>query len=106
MSPNVHMLDRARASQPEVQKPSQAEVEAAVRTIIRIFHLGNTVVAIDGKSATLRSGSVLEAEFVVVGVGVRPCLGLAEQAGLKIDRGVAVTRSSKPASPESMQRAI
>lgn len=35
MSPNVHMLDRARASQPEVQKPSQAEVEAAVRTIIR-----------------------------------------------------------------------
>jgi GTP cyclohydrolase IA len=35
MSPNVHMLDRARAPQPEVQKPSQAEVEAAVRTIIR-----------------------------------------------------------------------
>ena len=35
MSSNVHMLDRARAPQPEVQKPSQAEVEAAVRTIIR-----------------------------------------------------------------------
>ena len=31
----VHMLDRARTPQPEVQKPSQAEVEAAVRTIIR-----------------------------------------------------------------------
>ena len=55
-----------------------------------IFHLGDTVVAIDGKRATLRNGGVLEAELVVVGVGVRPRLGLAEQAGLKIDRGVAV----------------
>jgi NADPH-dependent 2,4-dienoyl-CoA reductase/sulfur reductase-like enzyme/nitrite reductase/ring-hydroxylating ferredoxin subunit len=55
-----------------------------------IFHLGDTVAAIDGKRATLKSGGVLEAELVVVGVGVRPRLGLAEQAGLKIDRGVAV----------------
>src|SRR6266567_2126602 len=55
-----------------------------------IFHLSDTVVAIEGKRAALRSGSVLEADFVVVGVGVRPRLGLAEQAGLKIDRGVAV----------------
>lgn len=55
-----------------------------------IFHLGDTVVAIDGKRATLKNGGVLEADMVVVGVGVRPRLGLAEQAGLKIDRGVAV----------------
>jgi NADPH-dependent 2,4-dienoyl-CoA reductase/sulfur reductase-like enzyme/nitrite reductase/ring-hydroxylating ferredoxin subunit len=55
-----------------------------------IFHLVDTVAAIDGKRATLKSGGVLEADFVVVGVGVRPRLGLAEQAGLKIDRGVAV----------------
>ncbi len=55
-----------------------------------IFHLGDTVAAIDGKRATLKSGGVLEADVVVVGVGVRPRLGLAEQAGLKVDRGVAV----------------
>lgn len=55
-----------------------------------IFHLGGTVVAIDGKRATLKNGGVLEADMVVVGVGVRPRLGLAEQTGLKIDRGVAV----------------
>jgi GTP cyclohydrolase IA len=34
MNPNVHMLDR-RASQPEIQRPSRAKVEAAVLTIIR-----------------------------------------------------------------------
>jgi NADPH-dependent 2,4-dienoyl-CoA reductase/sulfur reductase-like enzyme len=55
-----------------------------------IFHLGDTVVAIDGKRATLKSGGVLEAELVVVGVGVRPRLTLAEKAGLALDRGIAV----------------
>jgi NADPH-dependent 2,4-dienoyl-CoA reductase/sulfur reductase-like enzyme/nitrite reductase/ring-hydroxylating ferredoxin subunit len=55
-----------------------------------IFHLGDTVTAIDGKRATLKSGAVLEAELVVVGVGVRPRLALAEKAGLAIDRGVTV----------------
>jgi NADPH-dependent 2,4-dienoyl-CoA reductase/sulfur reductase-like enzyme/nitrite reductase/ring-hydroxylating ferredoxin subunit len=57
-----------------------------------IFHLRNTVTAIDGKRATLKSGDVLDADLVVVGVGVRPRLVLAEQAGLKIDRGVVVDR--------------
>jgi NADPH-dependent 2,4-dienoyl-CoA reductase/sulfur reductase-like enzyme/nitrite reductase/ring-hydroxylating ferredoxin subunit len=55
-----------------------------------IFHLGDTVAAIDGASATLKSGGSLQADLVVVGVGVRPRLALAEQAGLKLDRGVVV----------------
>jgi NADPH-dependent 2,4-dienoyl-CoA reductase/sulfur reductase-like enzyme/nitrite reductase/ring-hydroxylating ferredoxin subunit len=55
-----------------------------------IFHLGDTVTAIDGKRATLKSGDVIEADLVVVGVGVRPRLDLAEKAGLAVDRGVTV----------------
>jgi apoptosis-inducing factor 3 len=55
-----------------------------------IFHLEDTVVAIDGRRATLKSGGTLEADLVVVGVGVRPRLALAEQVGLKLDRGVVV----------------
>jgi NADPH-dependent 2,4-dienoyl-CoA reductase/sulfur reductase-like enzyme len=54
------------------------------------FHLEDTVVAIDGRRATLKSGAVLEADVVVVGAGVRPRLALAEQAGLALDRGVVV----------------
>ena len=55
-----------------------------------IFHLGDTVVTIEGERATLKSGAVLEADLVVVGVGVRPRLALAEKAGLALDRGIAV----------------
>jgi NADPH-dependent 2,4-dienoyl-CoA reductase/sulfur reductase-like enzyme/nitrite reductase/ring-hydroxylating ferredoxin subunit len=55
-----------------------------------VFHLGDTVTAIDGKRATLKSGGVIEADLVVVGVGVRPRLALAESAGLATDRGVTV----------------
>ena len=55
-----------------------------------VFHLQDTVTAIDSRRAMLKSDSTMDADLVVVGVGVRPRLALAEQAGLKIDRGVAV----------------
>jgi NADPH-dependent 2,4-dienoyl-CoA reductase/sulfur reductase-like enzyme/nitrite reductase/ring-hydroxylating ferredoxin subunit len=55
-----------------------------------VFHLGETVTAFDGRRATLKGGGTLETDVVVVGVGVRPRLALAEQAGLTMDRGVSV----------------
>ncbi len=55
-----------------------------------IFHLGDTVNAIDGKRASLKSGGVIEADLIVIGVGVKPRLALAERSGLAIDRGVTV----------------
>lgn len=54
------------------------------------FHLEETVEKLDGMRATLKSGGVIEADLVVVGIGVKPRLALAEQAGLVIDRGVGV----------------
>jgi NADPH-dependent 2,4-dienoyl-CoA reductase/sulfur reductase-like enzyme/nitrite reductase/ring-hydroxylating ferredoxin subunit len=55
-----------------------------------IFHLEDTVAAVEGNKARLKSGNTLEADLVVMGVGVRPRLALAEQIGLKLDRGVLV----------------
>ena len=64
-----------------------------------IFHLGDTVTGIEGKRATLKSGGTIEADLVVVGVGVRPRLALAEKAGLATDRGVAVNAYLETSAP-------
>ncbi|MBC9879507.1 FAD-dependent oxidoreductase [Bradyrhizobium sp. INPA01-394B] len=55
------------------------------------FHLEDTVEKLDGFKATLKSGAVIEADLVVIGIGVRPRLALAEHAGLAADRGVSVS---------------
>jgi hypothetical protein len=54
------------------------------------FHLGTTTASIDEHGVTLQAGEHLPADFIVVGVGVRPAIALAEQAGLAIDRGITV----------------
>jgi len=55
-----------------------------------VFHLEQVASAIAAEHVELKGGARLAADFVVAGVGVRPRLGLAEAAGLSIDRGVLV----------------
>jgi NADPH-dependent 2,4-dienoyl-CoA reductase/sulfur reductase-like enzyme/nitrite reductase/ring-hydroxylating ferredoxin subunit len=89
------------------QRPMERVLGPAMGDFVRalheehgvIFHLGDTVTAIDGNRATLKSGGMIEADVVVVGVGVRPRLALAERCGLAIDRGVTVNARLETSVP-------
>jgi len=63
------------------------------------FHLGQTVTRVDNRTVTLSGGSTIEADFVVCGVGVEPSTVLAERAGLKMDRGIAVNEYLETSAP-------
>jgi apoptosis-inducing factor 3 len=64
-----------------------------------IFRLGTTAKAITRDAVELASGERLPADLVVVGVGVRPEVALAERAGLKVDRGVVVDATLRTSAP-------
>jgi apoptosis-inducing factor 3 len=63
------------------------------------FHLGQTVTRVDGRAVTLSGGATLDADFVVMGVGVRPATVLAERSGLALDRGIAVNEYLETSVP-------
>ena len=64
-----------------------------------VFHLGQTLSRIDGQTVTLSDQSTVNAEIVVAGIGVKPRLDLAQQADLKLDRGVLVNEYLETSAP-------
>ena len=54
------------------------------------FRLGRKPAKIEASAVVLDDGEKLEADLVVMGVGVRPRTELAEAAGLRVERGVVV----------------
>jgi NADPH-dependent 2,4-dienoyl-CoA reductase/sulfur reductase-like enzyme/nitrite reductase/ring-hydroxylating ferredoxin subunit len=77
------------------------EVGAFVRRVHErngvAFRLGRTPARITRDEVVLDDGTLLPAQLVVMGVGVRPRLTLAEGAGLKIDHGVVVDEELRAA---------
>lgn len=80
-----------------------AELGAFVRALHEehgvVFHLGRTQ-SIDASQVTLDDGSQISADLVVMGVGVRPNVALAEAAGLTVRNGVVVDRSLRTSAPD------
>jgi NADPH-dependent 2,4-dienoyl-CoA reductase/sulfur reductase-like enzyme len=64
-----------------------------------VFHLGRTVAGIEPARVRLDDGSSIDADMVVIGIGVRPCIGLAQQAGLATDGGVLVDEYLETSAP-------
>jgi NADPH-dependent 2,4-dienoyl-CoA reductase/sulfur reductase-like enzyme/nitrite reductase/ring-hydroxylating ferredoxin subunit len=64
-----------------------------------VFHLEDTSAAIEANRVRLKSGGTIDADLVVMGVGVRPRLALAEKAGLKVDRGLVTDGFLETSAP-------
>jgi NADPH-dependent 2,4-dienoyl-CoA reductase/sulfur reductase-like enzyme len=64
-----------------------------------VFHLGRTAREILEDAVVLDDGTRLTADLVVIGVGVKPRLALAERAGLAMDHGIVVNEYLETSVP-------
>jgi NAD(P)H-nitrite reductase large subunit len=64
------------------------------------FHLGANPRAIHAQAVELDDGRRLEADIVVLGVGVKPRVDLAQRAGLEVDNGVVVCARLRTSAPD------
>ncbi|HEY3950783.1 FAD-dependent oxidoreductase [Phenylobacterium sp.] len=97
---DVHVVAPEEVPMAKVLGPDLGRMVQAIHTEKGVqFHLGQTVQQIGAGTATLSGGDTVKADLVVMGVGVRPVLALAEQAGLAVDRGLVVNAQLRTSAP-------
>jgi nitrite reductase (NADH) large subunit len=98
----LHLMDRIMDRQLDM-KASQMLKKSIEDKGIRIITEANTeeLLDIDGHVTQLRlkDGTMLDADLVVFAVGIRPNKTLAEQAGLRCNRGVLVNDTMQTYDP-------
>lgn len=93
IAPEAHPLEKVFGRQ-----LSDLVVEAHVRKGVRL-HLGSKVAAVESNRIRLEGGQEIDADIVIVGIGVEPRVQLAESAGLTLDRGILVNSRLQTKDP-------
>jgi len=100
---NVTVVELA----PHVLPPIDADIAALVQQYLReqgvILKLSDGVKEFHqsdrGNRVELNSGEILEAELVLLSIGVKPDIKLAKEAGLATDRGIKVNEFMQTSDP-------
>lgn len=87
--------------------PLRSKFGPAIGTMIKalheangvVFHLGRRAEGYADGAVQLDDGTSVRATRVVLGIGVKPRLQLAETAGVRIERGVVVDTSMRSSDP-------
>ncbi|MBV8826794.1 MAG: FAD-dependent oxidoreductase [Bradyrhizobiaceae bacterium] len=103
---------RARELEVHVAAPERAPLErvfgSEMAQFVRLlheehgvtFHMEQKATAIDSARVRLENGQTIDADLVIVGIGVRPRTALAERAALSVDRGISVNEYLQTSAPD------
>lgn len=98
----VHLLDSLMERQ--LDKPSSALLKASLEERGLTFLMEAQTASIEGdervKSVRFADGSEVDADLVVMAVGIRPNVALAQQAGIHCDRGIVVNDTMQTYDPK------
>jgi 3-phenylpropionate/trans-cinnamate dioxygenase ferredoxin reductase subunit len=101
----VTILEAARLPLERVLGPELGAIYRDIHTAHGVEFVGEArLEAIEGdrhvEAVRLADGRRIDADFVVVGVGVTPRVELAETAGLRLDNGIAVDEHLQTSAPQ------
>jgi len=98
----VHLLDSLMERQ--LDKPASALLKASLEERGLNFLMEAQTASIEGdgrvSSVKFADGSEVEADLVVMAVGIRPNMALAQEAGIYCDRGVVVNDTMQTYDPK------
>lgn len=64
------------------------------------FILNDSVAQFNTSSATLKSGTNIDFDILIIAVGVRPNIELAKEAGLEVNRGIVISDTCETSHPD------